>query len=903
MYINFMVNKSFYNIKTYTPLRIRCISMTKKYNVVVVSHTHWDREWYLPFQGFRIRLVKLIDKLLGILEENPQFRNFTLDGQTIVVEDYLEIRPEREEAFRKFVSKGKMLMGPWYVLPDEFLVSGESIIRNLMLGHRIAENFGGIMKVGYIPDPFGHISQIPQILKGFGIGSCVFWRGLDDEGKRLPTEFYWQAPDGSSVFTVHLRTTYCNAHSLPEKADEALNRIKKLIRILAPIASTSNILLMNGCDHLEPQPFLPRLIEEMNKKLNDTKLVQGTLVDYLQRVQSEEPDLPTITGEQRSNKYGPLLPGVVSARIYLKQKNVETQTLLERWAEPFSTFVWTLGGDYPSAFLWRAWKHLLQNHPHDSICGCSIDEVHRENLTRFTWCQQIANEIINQSLRPISESIKTKEQAQTYLVVFNPLGWTSTGVARAKLRIPPEMGGFSIRDFEGKAVPFQILERRKDETEILFLAENVPMCGYKTYGVHPSEVTEALTSLKVSENIMENEFLKVKINANGALTITDKRTGRIYRNVNVFEDSGDAGDEYNYSPPKEDKVITSGKDRASVRLLARGPVAATFRVDLRMALPKELVKSRERRSAKETVCPITSFVTLYPKIPRVDIKTVVQNNAKDHRLRVLFPTGLKTEFSYAEEHFDVVKRPVKPLRIEASEEIINFMKDAGWWTDLPEKPERWIEDPPSTHPHQTFVDINDGKTGVAVMNKGLPEYEVLEGEEGVTIALTLLRCVGWLSRPDLAVRRGNAGPMIPTPEAQCPGRHVFKYAITPHEGTWENSRAYHSAHQFNVSFRTQQTGKHEGSLPETLSFISIEPENLVLSAVKKAEREKALIIRFYNITEKRTRGKIRLYRPIAGAEIVDLNEESTNHSLKVASDGCIPIDVGPKRIISVKVTF
>lgn len=877
--------------------------MTKKYNVVVVSHTHWDREWYLSFQVFRIRLVKVIDKLLGILEGNQRFRNFTLDGQTIVVEDYLEIRPEREEAFRKFVSKGRILIGPWYVMPDEFLVSGESIIRNLMLGHRIAENFGGVMKVGYIPDPFGHISQMPQILKGFGIDSCLFWRGLNDEGKKLPTEFYWQAPDGSRVFTVHLRTTYCNAHSLPEKADEALNRIKKLIRVLAPVASTSNVLLMNGCDHLEPQPFLPRLIEEMNKKLNDAELVQGTLADYLQMVQSEEPDLPTITGEQRSNKYAVLLPGVVSARMYLKHKNAETQTLLERWAEPSSTFVWMLGGDYPSAFLWRAWKHLLQNHPHDSICGCSTDEVHRENLTRFAWSQQIANEIINQSLRTISEGIETNGEAQTHLVVFNPLGWTSTGVARAKLRIPPEMGGFSVRYFEGRAVPFQVLERRKDETEILLLAENVPMCGYKTYGVHPSEGTEALTSLQASGNTMENEFLKVKINANGALTITDKRTGKTYRNVNVFEDAGDAGDEYNYSPPREDRVITSGKDGASVRLVARGPVAAVFRVDLRMALPKGLVKSRKRRSAKETVCPITSFVTLYPKIPRVDIKTIVQNNAKDHRLRVLVPTGLKTSFSYAEEHFDVVKRPVKPIPTGYPEELIKLRKDAGGWTDLPEKPEGWIEDPSSTHPHQTFVDINDGKTGVAVMNKGLPEYEVLEGEEGVTIALTLLRCVGWLSRPNLAVRRGNAGPTIPTPEAQCPGRHLFEYAVTPHGGTWENSRAYQSAHQFNVPFRTQQTGKHGGSLPEALSFISIEPENLVLSAVKKAEGENALIIRFYNITEKRTRGEIRLYRPVAGAEIVDLNEKSTDHSLRVASDGSVPIDVGPKKIISVKVAF
>lgn len=304
--------------------------MAKTYRAFIVSHTHWDREWYLPFQLYRMKLVKLIDKLLDVLEGDPRFRSFTLDGQTIVVGDYLDIRPEREGDLKRFVKEGRILIGPWYILPDEFLVSGEATVRNLMLGHRIAEAFGGVMKVGYIPDPFGHISQMPQILRGFGMDSCVLWRGLNDEGKTLPTEFYWQAPDGSKILTVHLRMGYCNAANLPEKSEEALKRVEALLRASAPSLSTSNMLLMNGCDHLEPQPFLPTLIEALNREIGDAHLVQGTLMEYIQAVRNEAPELPTIIGEQRSHRYALLLPGVLSTRTYLKQENAKSQTLLER---------------------------------------------------------------------------------------------------------------------------------------------------------------------------------------------------------------------------------------------------------------------------------------------------------------------------------------------------------------------------------------------------------------------------------------------------------------------------------------------------------------------------------------------------------------------------------------------
>ena len=174
-------------------------SPNRRYHGIVVSHTHWDRAWYLPFRRFRHRLVRLVDRLLDLLDENPAYRAFTLDGQTILLDDYLKIRPDQEDRLRRLIEEERLLIGPWYTLPDLFLVSGEAILRNLQIGHDRCDEFGGGMPVGYIPDPFGHIAQMPQILCGFGLDTYIFMRGLGrKEKERLGGIFDWEAPDGST---------------------------------------------------------------------------------------------------------------------------------------------------------------------------------------------------------------------------------------------------------------------------------------------------------------------------------------------------------------------------------------------------------------------------------------------------------------------------------------------------------------------------------------------------------------------------------------------------------------------------------------------------------------------------------------------------------------------------------
>jgi mannosylglycerate hydrolase len=384
----------------------------------IVPHTHWDREWYLPFQSFRLKLVHLLDGLLDLLSADPRYTFFTLDGQTVLLEDYLEIRPEREAQIRQFIQTGRLVIGPWYTLPDEFLVSPEATIRNLLQGERDARRYGGKMKVGYIPDPFGHIGQMPQILSGFGIQSASVQRGLDEE----PCEFWWQAPDGSRVLMAYLRDGYGNAWNLPASDPPPfLEMANRRAADLKPHSSVNHLLLMFGNDHTEPDPATSTAVEYCNQNAVDDAFLLNNLPAYLQAIRDEiatrNLSLPVVQGELRSSHRHHLLPGVLSTRVWIKQRNHACETLLERWAEPFSLFASQAAPQVdpnsnrlnrPASILHQAWKLLMKCHPHDSICGCSIDAVHEEMRPRFDQVEQIGEEITLQSLQAIASAIDTQ---------------------------------------------------------------------------------------------------------------------------------------------------------------------------------------------------------------------------------------------------------------------------------------------------------------------------------------------------------------------------------------------------------------------------------------------------------------------------------------------------------------
>ena len=849
-------------------------------DVHVVAHTHWDREWYATREQFRLRLVDLVDRVLDRMDTDPRFDCFHLDGQTIVLEDYLEARPEQEDRLRRRIAEGRLLVGPWYVMPDQFLVSGEALVRNLALGHRIASRFGRVMPVGYIPDPFGHVAQMPQILAGFGLTSAILWRGFGGRG----AEYFWEAPDGSRVLLLHLpREGYCNALRLPVlPAGKMRSAAAALLSRERERTAFGQVLFMCGVDHVEPHPALPDLVARVGEEPG-VRARQSTLPAYVEAVQAAvRADgaggrLETVRGELRGGEeYAFLLPGVLSARTYLKQANARVQAVLEKWAEPVSVFSWLAGSDYPAGILGYAWKTLLQNHPHDSICGCSVDAVHEENRTRFARAGEAAEAVADRAVAYIARQVPAGPAGVLRCLVMNTdsrpysgivdgfvdLLWETerTGIETELLESPvrffPAASHVTgITDAAGCEMSHQVLSEKQCEVHLtsrflppmtatarrvhLAWLVTVPPCGYATFDVHVTKrptngVGPGFTHAPVSAgpdcigpDWIANDRLRVGVNRDGTVEVRDKRSGVVFPRCLELEDVADAGDEYNYSPPQRDRRVTSADVKnVEVTVVHPGPLRAALRIDLELRVPESLSADRSSRSERDTALAVALLVELEAGSPRVTCTATVDNAARDHRLRVLSPTGAAhLEDVRADTAFGTVRRPARravPAKVP-------------------------LEAPVSAAPLQSFVDAGDDRAGITVFSDGLMEYEVLT-DGPPRVALTLLRCVGALSRGDLTTRPGgHAGPGLATPGAQCPGRHVFRFAMEPRGAPPPEAALHARARRFVLPPRVVSPAGADGALPTRLSFLTFEGgDGSVLSACKKAEDRDSVIVRLFN---------------------------------------------------------
>jgi len=982
----------------------------------VISHTHWDREWYLTFQQFRLKLVHLIDKLLYILDEDPEFKYFMLDGQTIVLDDYLHMRPEKEGVIRRYIQDGRILIGPWHILPDMFLVSPEAHIRNLLEGARTARKFGPKMPIGYIPDPFGHPGQVPQILRGFGIEAAALWRGIGD----MPAELWWESPDGSKVFLAYLRDSYSNAANLPvHNSEQFTQQISAARDSLSAHSAVNDYLIMLGTDHMEPSPYTSATIAYANEHLSGTQVIHSNLPEYFKSISDQisnlDKPLPTIRGELRACDHSPLLPGVLSTRMWIKQRNHGSQTLLEKWAEPFSVFAQNMIEEntkkakskrkYPEAtasnrirnlapIIRQAWRLVMENHPHDSICGCSIDQVHDEMKPRFDQADQIGEEITLQALQALSQATDTRsEDAFSAVVLFNPLGNTHHDLVEVELNIPEGIAAFELIDENRIVIPHEFLESNNEElanlllgknslrntigaitegrvagaaivrviiscqgpivtidailddegqpnipewhqaeediakyeadpsvthfhliahtpraSKIRFVTPDIPEFGWRTLWVRALAAPEAAPATEVSPLlkpllplalrfvqsgfgarllaklntgdegkppfVIENENFIVEANqADGTLIITDKHTNAVFTGHNRFVDGGDAGDEYNYSPPIKDSFYTSKV--VSLKIF-RHRLIPSLEIEYVLKVPAQLSSDRNSRSNNTFNIPVFSRVSLAPSGARIDVQTEIDNLAKDHRLRVHFPAPFTVQAADYDGHFEVVRRPIGVL----------------------EKDENWVEDPRPEVPQRAFTDVSNGKFGLMIANRGLPEVEVIKVDEVAytEIALTLMRSVGWLSRDDTSVRQGHAGPAFETPGGQVPGKWTYDYAIIPHHGNWRE--AYQQAYAFETSLRVIETGLHEGEIPVQGAFISHSPAEFIISAIKETENGKGWIVRGYNISPETIQLNLRPMRQFTNATQVNLAEEEIT-ALSAGEDGSIMISVSGHEVVSI----
>lgn len=882
---------------------------SQQYKGIVVSHTHWDRAWYWPFEQFRVRLVQTVDQVLDILDSDASYRSFTLDGQTVVLEDYLEVRPERRKDIERLVNARRLVIGPWYVLPDLFLVSPESLVRNLMLGMRSARQFGHVMREGYVPDPFGHIRQLPQILAGFGLRSFIFMRGMGENAEELGSEFWWRAPDGSTVLAVYQRDNYGNLacwgfpyefgdyrYERPDPAT-AVGNVSKTFESIRAFARTPYLLFNNGIDHLPPQPEVPELIAHVNRTMPDLRLSHGTFSEFVDAVlqSSSAPSFRTYTGELTGNAHHLILLSVYSARMYLKTANAACQQLLERYAEPVAALAAAETKLDFTPFVWQAWRELLKNHPHDDICGCGVDEIHRDNVNRFERVRQTGEYVRDEGLQVLARHIDTAAQEGKPILLFNPLGWSRTECVELELLFAPDdpmRKEFTLFDAAGSPVPFavtgirplyrmEILKEGRYEAVTVTALVTVPPAGYATLYVRPKKAKPVPSMVQASVRGMENDLLKVSMHPNGTVTVTDKGTRQVYRDLLLFEDTEDAGDEYTYSWAERSRTFTTRGSRPVITVTERSPLHAVITVTHTMKVPASLSPSRRERSAERTTVTIVSRLTLRAASRRLEVETTVTNRARDHRLRVHVPTGMSTDRSFAGGHFDVVERPHPSAKRPTMKNRFEYY---------------------ATRHLNDFVSMHDAERGLTLATKGLPEYEVVSGPSGDVLALTLLRCVGQLSRNDYITRHMQAGPQLPTPEAQCLGTYTMECAVIPHAGSWADARSYRDALEFRTPVIGRNVPRMSGTLPAVLSVVTAGEKELVLSALKRTEDRTGYVVRFYNIGDAPVRTMATVYRPLQRADRVTLNEEFAA-TVPLSSETQFVIEAGPKQVVTYKLTL
>ena len=887
----------------------------------IVSHSHWDREWYFPFDRFRAMLVDMVEDLLELFERNPEFKSYTLDGQMAALMDYLEIRPDRAQRIRELVEAKKLFIGPWYILNDEFLSSGESDIRNLLFGFRLGMPLGGVMKVGYMPDQFGHIAQMPQILRGFDIDTAMIYRGFGGERGQELSEYWWVSPDGTRVLMHHLpKDGYSAGYFGTEDEQIILQKFERIRRELDRRATSSQRLFFNGGDHHWPDGAVTTAIEVLRKH-HDAEMVHGNFVDYFDALKKEikgGENLPQLRGETRFGYRHAfaVLGGVFSSRMYLKQFNAECQTMLERQLEPLNVLASLQGMRSKTPQIEQAWKYVIQNQDHDAICGTSVDEVHQEMVVRYKKAKQIGEHVKAECFAQLLPYDEAAHEDERYVFVFNPSPFIRSDVLETNIEfylqdvvvgLNPEVKvadkalpikGFKLLDARGNDVSYQILNREEafgltyskhdyphqtlvDRFSILVAADDVPPLGWKGLKVVAAEAFPHYSSLvRSGEFFIENDFLRVETQADGMVRIVHKATETLYQPMNLFEDSGDVGDEYTYSYPEKDEWFYSHQFPARTCLLEQGPLRAALKIEHRMQLPQSASVDEKRRSSEKKELLITTVLSLTSRSRRLDVKTTVHNTISDHRLRVLFATGVDTSRSLAETPFAVVEREHRDY-------------------DVSQFP---FEHPARVAPMQRFVTIRDARKGFTLIVKGLPEYELKLDDRG-TLALTLLRCVGKLSGSNLITRPGGAaGWWNETPEAQCPGTHTFEYSLYPHAPseaeTW--SSILKEVEECTVPPLVIKRKNDQNNL-ET-SFLSIHPDHLLLSALKEADDRNGVILRLCNPVALETEGTIHFQRTLQEAHLTKLNEENIE-SLNIDGGHELRITAKPYQIVTIKLKF
>ncbi|TDD48072.1 alpha-mannosidase [Nonomuraea terrae] len=897
--------------------------------IVVVPHTHWDREWYEPFQRFRLRLVALLDEVLDTMEREPAY-HFTLDGQLACVDDYLEVRPENRDRIAALVESGRLAVGPWQILLDEFLCSGENIVRNLELGMSRADKLGGAMPVGYLPDMFGHAAQMPQILRKAGLLHACVYRGVPSSV--VTDAFAWVAPDGTALRTQYLPAGgYGNGAHLFSDSEGLEGRATTFVETMRRWhGPEGSLLAMYGTDHSAPVRGLPEMVAAIGARMD-------TLSGYIGTYSGDADGLPRVEGELRSHARANILPGVISIRPHVKQAMGRAERMVERYAEPLAA-LW--GGDWPGRFLDMAWWRLVDASGHDSVTGCGVDDTAQQVAARIAEAEQLG-----QAVRDMVTARLAQRVPSDGVLVVNP-----TPAARRGIVIVDVAGADPLVDPAGRPIPVQPLEHAATllldeemdpataltfvhgtelygqhitswsvedgtltftvarETPIVFdvddlrgaldgvtrvriLAEprrtvaalvEAPPLGHT--GLRPAPHPQAYGGAADGEHhascwrasdepapvrgdaeVLDNGLLRVAIAPDGTLTLV-ARDGTTVTGAGRIVDGGDVGDTYNYAPPLDDLVV-SEPESVETELICSGPLVAAVDVRRTYRWPAG-----------------GDGIEGAPELP------AASRSDRSEETVVVTRVELRAGEPFARLHVEFDNRSADhrvrfhvPLPTQASESYAEGQFAVVRRGSTSEG--GCGETPLPTFPASSWVAAG----GVAALLEHVTEYELTGGE----LALTLLRSVGYLSRNRNALRPEPAGPQLPTPAAQSRGVRSVRLALMPYAESWQEVVPHAEAFRHDLLV-VPGTGRRSLPLPEPAAGLSVTGDGVVMTSLR--DRDGWSELRVVALTPSATEAVIA--GDLLEARHADLRGRPGD-AVPVA-DGTVRLPLGPWEIATVQ---
>ncbi|OON93063.1 MAG: alpha-mannosidase [Candidatus Epulonipiscioides saccharophilum] len=811
-------------------------------NVHVIAHMHWDREWYFTTEESRILLVNNMEEILDRLENDPNYPYYLLDGQTAILEDYFDVKPENKNRVKKLVQQGKLLIGPWYTQTDEMVVGGESIVRNLLYGIKDSKQFGQPMLIGYLPDSFGQSEKMPQILNGFGITRSVFWRGSSERHGTNKHNFYWAGHHGGEVLVHLLPLGYAIGKYLPLDLIGLKKRMDKYLPVLDKGSVTENedIVLPNGHDQMPIQQNIFDVLKNLKELYPDRNFFLSKYENVFEELEKTE-NLDTIFGELLDGKYMRVHRSIFSSRADLKSMNTRIENKITNILEPLASIAHKLGFSYEHGLIESIWKYILKNHAHDSIGCCCSDKVHSQIASRFFLAEDKTDELIKYYKRKISDAIP-QDVAIDKLVVFNLLPYPRREVIDAE--IITKMKNFELVDEEGEIYPFNLAKKEIIDAGLIDrqivhygdydpfvkyyinFSDSVPAMGYKTFLV--KEIPGQIQIKKDIElNFAENKYFKITINSNGSFNIVDKLADICYAETLLIEDGSDDGDEYDFSELEDDFVISSKNCLTSDSNITQLGLKTILSSKFTMSIPKDL----ESRKAKicDSEMNIEIIATMYQDSKIIKLDVQVENNSLDHRVRLILPQQITATASVSDNQFGCIKRPVVDSAINV-------------W-----QAENWDERPDPIYPMLCYVST-DSSNGLSILTNSVREFEII-GENFDKLAITLFRSVGCLGKEDLYRRPGRpSGIKMLTPDSQLLGKQKFQLAVTPNDSNiatlakeyltplvYYNKMPYNAMKLNDVAF----------TLPYQFSMFNIPESGFVMSVLKKAELLNGYIFRAY----------------------------------------------------------